>query len=94
MTDEQAKQYEKDCENCGNLDFPIVAEILTPLCKICKNSDFKYGTLDDPICSVKGAIPKELLYCHTYECSDFIHNKKSLFNKVFKKELLPNKQDD
>ena len=89
MTDERAKKYAEDCKQSGNLDFPLSGCMLTPKCKICKNSDFKYGTWENPTCKILGDIPKKLLYCDIYDCSSFVHDAESRFNKFFDADLQP-----
>lgn len=88
MTEEEAERYMKDCEGCGNLDYPLVGRINTPLCKICKNSKYeKY--VWPPNCSVFGIIPDDLARAHKYECDGFVHNPSSRSNIFFDENHKP-----
>ena len=94
MTEEQKKKYEEDIKGCGNLDYPLVGCILTPICKICKNYDL-YGTWISPTCKVLGAIPMPLKRCDSYSCPEFIHDENSIDNVFFDENFQPkNKYDD
>ena len=89
MTEEQIKKYIEDCKNCGNLDFPLVGRILSPICSICKNFNAHYETLETPTCDVLGAIPLILRKCRSYSCSEFLHDKNSTSNQFFDENLQP-----
>ena len=74
------KLVDKWCEEIkgkGSLEQPVLGEILTPLCKVCKNADFHYGTWDAPECSVYGQMPKEIIDCKSYDCPHFEKDEKS-----------------
>lgn len=89
MTEEQKKKYIEDCEKSGNLDFPIVGQILSPICSICKNFNAHYDTLETPTCDVFGQIPLNLRKCESYDCSSFSHDKSSSSNLFFDENLQP-----
>lgn len=89
MTDEQAKQYEKDCENCGNLDFPIVGGIQIMLCEICKNYEIESGTWKAPSCKALKSIPELIYRCDSYECPAFVHNPDHISNEFFDENFKP-----
>lgn len=89
MDKEHIDAYQKDCENSGNLDYPLAGCILTPLCMICKNYDQKIGSMDSPCCVLYGTIPEEIDRCRKYECKGFIHNPRSKANRDFTKDLKP-----
>lgn len=93
MTEEQEKKYLEDLENSGNLDFPLLCRILSPICSICKNFDAHYGTWETPTCNVLGEIPLILRKCRSYSCSEFLHDKDSKSNVFFDKNLQPIKYD-
>ena len=80
------KLVDKWCEEIkgkGSLEQPVLGEILTTLCKVCKTADFHYGNWHAPECSVYGKMPEKLARAKEYECPDFIHDKKSNSNIFF-----------
>lgn len=90
MNKDEAKHYAEDCKKSGNLDYPLAGSISTPKCKICKNADFRYGTLESPIClAINDVIPLDMRACRSYDCLHFVHDKKSEFNREFDKNLNP-----
>lgn len=89
MTEEQKKKYAEDCKNSGNLDYPLSGCILTPLCKICKNSNYKTAEWNKPKCIVLGDIPDDLRRARIYKCDDFLHDSTSVFNQFFDENLQP-----
>lgn len=89
MTEEQKRKYNEDCNNCGNLDFPLVGRILSPLCSICKNFNANCDTLEAPTCDALGEIPLIIKKCRSYDCHKFLHDKNSDSNQFFDKNLQP-----
>ena len=89
MTEEQKKEYEEDIKGCGNLDYPLVGCILTPLCKICKNYIQRCRANEHSLCRVLGDIPNDIIACKKYDCECFEHDKESRLNIFFDENLQP-----
>lgn len=69
--EERLKEYERLCNEAhSHLEEPLLGEILTPLCVSCIHIDMKYGTWDDPVCSIFGQNPM-YLDCEHYDCPKY-----------------------
>lgn len=73
----------------GNLEYPLMGRMLTPLCKICIHSDFFYGTPKEPICKVNFKDFEKILDCKLYECPMLAVDKESRFLKMFDENYKP-----
>ncbi len=90
MTEKQAKQYEKDCKNSGNLDYPLAGCIKTPICMICKNYVPIDKNWNPPKClAINANVPDDYRACWSYECEHFIHNPESEDNRFFDENHKP-----
>ena len=96
MTEKNLKEWAEDItnNNYGNLDYPLPMLIKTPLCKICRHSDYHYGTWDEPECLVlKGEENAEYtarrLHCKEYKCTNFEVNPNSKWLRWFDKDYNP-----
>ena len=63
----------------SNLDTPIIGSILTPVCKSCKNSDYHYGTWNEPECKIYGSIPDKYRLAVTKNCPHYLNEPNSKF---------------
>ena len=89
MTSDEEKNLDAWVEDMqthhyGNLDYPWVGRVLTPICQVCKNAEMFYGTWKEPVCKVYGKMPDEYLDCKSYKCPGFIHDKESIHNRFIK----------
>lgn len=90
MTEKQAMQYEKDCKNSGNLDYPLAGHIKTPICMICKNYVPIDKNWNPPKClAINANVPDDYRACWSYECEHFIHNPESEDNRFFDENHKP-----
>ena len=95
MTEKQKKEYEEECYKSGNLDYPLAGCILSQLCTICKNYDYRIGTWDPPVCKILGKVPDDINACKKYNCEYFEHDKHSKSNVFFDENFQPkNTYDD
>ena len=84
------KRWVEEMKNIkSNLEYPILGKIETPICKICKHSDYHYGSWDDPECGIiDSVIPDEFRYCRNYSCPNFMYDKESDFIDMFSEEEI------
>ena len=96
MTEKKLQEWAEDItkNNYGNLDYPLPMIITTPLCKICKHSEYHYGTWNEPECLVLtgeklGEYTAKRLNGEVYECTNFEVNPKSKWLSWFDKDYNP-----
>ena len=97
LIEEWVKDVEKSIdEHHSSLAVPMLGSIETPLCQICKNSDYHYGTWDEPECSAfpDNIMPDEYKYCMNYDCPKFVWNPDDDNNCFFDENHKPLSWDE
>ena len=88
--DELTKKWVEEIQNCkSSLEVPLLGKIVTPLCKICKNAEFYYGTWKKSECKVNAECFHDCLRNNLYECPKFDWDENSIFNDAFDENHKP-----